>query len=104
MEKQLLDIVEQFQSEAFWLLLKLIGVGIILLVIKGYIESIAAYIQFRLDKRLGQGVRVRLRGAHGKIIDYNFSWIFVQSGDVIEIIAMKRWRFEKWAIVNGNGE
>ena len=103
MEKQILEIVGQIQSGAFWLLLKLIGVGIILLVIKGYIESVAAYIQFRLDKRLGLGVKVRVRGIEGKIVEYSFSWVLIEHEKGIEIISMKRAKFEKWTLLQ-NGD
>ena len=84
------------------MLLKLIGVGIILLVIKGYIESVAAYIQFRLDKRLNLEVKVRVRGIEGKIVAYNMAWIFVKHKEGMEIILIRRWRFEKWCIINGD--
>lgn len=101
-EQVILDIIQRIEPQLFWLFLKFIGVGVVLLVMKGYIESIAAYVQFRLQKKLGQDSRVRVRGKEGKIIDYNFSWIFVRTDDSVEIISMKRWRFEKWAVVNGD--
>lgn len=100
-EKVIVDIVNRIEPELFWLVLKFIVIGILLLIMKGYIESIAAYIAFRLEKRLGQGVKVRVRGTEGKIIDYNFSWIFIMTESGMEIISMKRWRFETWAVVNG---
>lgn len=103
METQIIEIVNQIETEAFWLLLKLIGVGITLLVIKGYIESAAAYIQFRLDKRLGLGVKVRVRDIEGKIVDYSFSWILVEHEKGIEIISMRRAKFEKWTLLQ-NGD
>ncbi len=100
-EKVIIDIVNRIEPQLFWLLLKFIAIGVILLVIRGYIEGIAAYIAFRLDKRLGQGVKVRVRGIEGKIIDYNFSWIFIATEKGMEIISMKRWRFSNWCIING---
>lgn len=100
-EQLILKIIESVEPQLFWLLLKFIGVGIVLLVIKGYIEGIAAYIAFRFEKRLGQGVRVRVNGIEGKIVDYNFSWVFIQTESGIELVVMKRWRFSKWAVING---
>lgn len=102
-EKIILDIVNQIEPQLFFLLLKFIGVGIVLLVIKGYIESVAAYIQFRLDKRLGLGVKVKVRGIEGKIVDYSFSWILIEHEKGIEIISMKRAKFEKWTLLQ-NGD
>lgn len=101
MEKQIVEIINQIQPQLFWLFLKLIAVGIMVLIIKGYIESAAAYIQFRLDKRLGLGVRVRVRGIEGRITNYSFSWILVEHEKGTEIISMKRARFEKWTLLNG---
>ena len=101
MEKQIINIVTQIEPQLFWLFLKLIGTGILLLVIKGYIESVAAYIQFRLDQRLNLEVKVRVRGIEGKIVGYNLSWIFVKHKKGMEIILIRRWRFEKWCIING---
>lgn len=103
MNTEILNIVNQIESEAFWLLLKLIGVGIVLLALKGWMEGVVAYIQFRLNRRLGLGVKVRVRGAEGKIIDYNLSWILVETKSGIEIISMKRQRFEKWTLLS-NGD
>ena len=101
--KQVLEIVNQIEPTLFWLLLKFIAVGIIVLTLKGYIESVVAYIQFRLDKRLGLGVKVRIRGIEGKIIDYSFSWILIEHKDGIEIISMRRAKFEKWTLLQ-NGQ
>lgn len=101
MEKQVLEIINQIEPQLFWLLLKFIGIGIVLLVIKGHMESMAAYINFRLDKRLGLDVKVQVRGIKGKIIDYNFSWILIKHKDGTELISMRRFRFEKWALLNG---
>lgn len=101
-EKVILDIIQQIEPQLFWLLLKLFIAGIGVLLLKGFAESITAYVQFRLDKRLGVGVKVRLRGFEGKIIDYNFSWVFIKVESGIELVVMKRWRFEKWAVLNGD--
>lgn len=100
-EKVIIDVVSKIEPQLFWLFLKFIAVGIILLVVKGYIESAAAYINFRLDKRLGLGVRVRVRGIEGKIVDYSFSWILIKHENGTEIISMKRAKFEKWTLLNG---
>ena len=87
-EQLILKIIESVEPQLFWLLLKFITIGVVLLIIKGYIESMAAYIQFRLDKRLGLGVKVKVRGIEGKIIDYSFSWILIKHEDGTEIISM----------------
>ena len=101
-DKIILDVINQIEPELFWLFLKLICISIGFLILRGYIENITAYIQFRSDKMLGQGVTVKVRGVKGKIINYNFAWIFVETEDSIEIISMRRWRFEKWAVINGH--
>jgi hypothetical protein len=100
-EQFILKIVKSVEPELFWLFLKFMIIGIILLVIKGYIENIVAYIAFRLDKRLGLEVKVRVNGIEGKIVDYNFSWIFIKTESGMELVVMKRWRLSKWAIING---
>lgn len=100
-EKIILDVVSQIEPKLFWLLLKFIAIGVIVLVLKGYIEGMAAYITFRLDRRLGLGVKVRVRGIEGKLIDYSFSWILIEHKGGVEIISMKRAKFEKWTLLNG---
>lgn len=101
METQIIEIVNQIETEAFWLLLKLIGVGIILLVMKGFVENVVAYIQFRLNPRLAIGVRVRVRDREGIITGCSLNWIFIKHDKGIEIILIRRWRFEKWSLLNG---
>ena len=100
-EQLILKIVESVEPQLFWLLLKFIAIGIVLLVIKDRIDGTVAYIAFRLNKRLGLKTRVRVRGIEGEIVDYNFHWIFVKHKDGMELINMQRQRFEKWTLLNG---
>ena len=99
MEKQILEIVGQVQTEAFWLLLKLIGVGIILLIIKSYIEKTVTYLLFRWDKDMGVGVKIFARGQEGIIKDFNLSCIYIECNDRIIIIRTRRWLYEKIDLV-----
>ena len=99
-EKIILDIVNQVKPELFWMFLKLAGVGVIFLVIKGYIERIAVYLQFRWDKNLNVGVKVFVRGQEGVIENYTLSSIFVKTKDRTIIINMHRWVYEGFALMN----
>lgn len=60
---------------------KLVGVGVVLLVVKGYMEKIAAYLQFCWNKNLNVGVKVFVRGQEGVIENYTLSSIFVRTKD-----------------------
>ena len=80
--------------------IKLIGAGIVLLVIKGYIEKIAAYLQFRWNKDLKVGVKVFVRGQEGVIENYTLSSIFIRTKDRIIIISMRRWIYEGFSLMN----
>lgn len=100
MNTEILNIVNQIETEAFWLLLKLIGVGIILLVMKGYIEKVVAYLFFRWDPDLGKGVKVFARGQEGIIKGFNLSCIYVECDDRMIIIRTRRWLFEKIDLVH----
>ena len=102
MNTEILNIINHVESEAFWLLLKLILAGIILLVIKALVEKIVAYLLFRWNKNLGKGVRVFIQGQQGEIKDYNLSCIFIHTQDRIIIVNMRRWVFEKIALVKDN--
>lgn len=101
-EKIILEAVSKIEPQIFWMLLKLFGIGVAVLLIRGLIESIAAYLQFRWNKQLGFKVEVRVRGIEGEIVNYNLSWIMVQTKDGTELIAMKKWRSQKWTIINGD--
>ena len=68
--------------------IKLVGVAIVFLVVKGYIEKIAAYLQFRWNKSLNVGVKVFVRGQEGIIENYTLSSIFVRTKDRTIIINM----------------
>lgn len=99
-EKIILEIVNQVEPELFWMAIKFVGLGIVLLVIKSYIEKIAAYLQFRWDKNLNTGVRVFVRGQEGVIENYNLSSIFVKTNDKTIIINMRRWLYEGFAVMH----
>ena len=99
-EKAILQAVSQIEPELFWMLLKLFGVGVIVLALKGFMENIVAYIQFRIDRRLGLGVKVKIRGIEGMITDYTFSWVFITTTEGMILVAIKRWRFEQWELID----
>ena len=98
-EQVVLDAVSKIEPELFWMIVKLFGVGILILVLKGFMENVVAYTQFRIDKRLGIGVGVKIRGTEGQIIDYTFSWVFVETDEGIILVAIRRWRFEAWQLL-----
>lgn len=100
-EKLILDILGQIEGRLLWLLVKLILAGVIVMMLKGFIQSVVAYLQFALNRRLGLGVKVKIRGVAGKITDYNLRWIIVATEEGEEIIATRRWHFEKWTTLNG---
>lgn len=100
-EKQLiLEIANQIEPQLFFLLLKLLTIGVIVLMLKGFVESVVAYIQFRLNPRLAIGVKVRVRDKEGIITGCTLNWIFVKHDKGTEIILIRRWRFEKWSLLN----
>ena len=80
--------------------IKLVGVAIVFLVVKGYIEKIAAYLQFRWNKSLNVGVKVFVRGQEGIIENYTLSSIFVRTKDRTIIINMRRWWYEGFSLVH----
>ena len=84
--------------------LKFAGVGVIFLVIKGYIERIAAYLQFRWNKNLNIGVKVFVRGQEGVIENYTLSSIFVRTKDRTIIINMRRWSYEGFSLIHHDVE
>ena len=98
-EQVILDAVSKIEPELFWMIVKLFGVGIAILILKGFIENIVAYIQFRFDRRLSIGVKVKIRGVAGEITDYTFSWVFVKTDEGVILVAIKRWRFEAWQLL-----
>ena len=98
-EQVILEAVSKIEPELFWMIVKLFGVGIIILILKSFMENVVAYAQFRIDKRLSIGVSVRVRGTEGQIIDYTFSWVFVETDEGIILVAIKRWRFEAWELL-----
>jgi len=99
-EKVILDVLNQIEGRLLWLILKLILAGIILLVIKSFIESMVAYILLTSNKHLGIGVPIKVRGVEGKIVRYGWRMIFVETVEGEEIILTKKWQNEKWTLLN----
>ena len=98
-EQVILEAVSKIEPELFWMIIKLFGVGIAILILKGFVENIVAYIQFRFDRILSIGVKVKIRGIEGQISDCTFSWVFVETDEGIILVAIKRWRFEAWELL-----
>jgi len=103
-EKTILNIISNLEPHLFFLLFKLLLAGFAVLFLKAILENLVAYVQFSSNKRLGIGVKVRVRGKPGKISWFNLRWIFVHTQDGEEIIAMKRWMYEQWAVLNNNND
>lgn len=99
-EQIILDAVSKIEPELFWMIVKLFGVGVLALILKGFMENLVAYMQFRWDRRLGLRVPVRVRGVEGEIVDYSFSWIFIATDTGLILVAIKRWRLEAWQVLN----
>jgi len=103
-EKTILQLVSHIEPQLFWLFFKLLLAGFVVLFLKAMLENLIAYIQFSNNKRLGIGVNVRIRGKIGKISWFNLRWIFVRTQDSEEIILMKRWMYEQWAVLNNSDD
>jgi hypothetical protein len=103
-EAVILDAMNAIELKVLYGIFKVtVAVGIALFL-KSRIENLVAYYQFMSNKRLGIGVRVKVRGEKGKIKDYDKKWIFVHNDDGDEIIVpIKNWLSEKWTLLN-NGE
>ena len=100
MEKEALQVLDTIEPRLYWFLAKLVVALILALVAKARIENIVAYIMFRMNKDLGKGVHIRVRGIEGKIAHFNTQWIYVTTDQGQEIISMARWKFEKWTLIN----
>jgi len=103
-DKLIIDLISKLELPIFYLLLKIMLAGVALLLVKGILENIVAWIQFSLNKRLGIGVRVMVRGKVGKISWFNSKWIFVKTDDGEIIIPTRRWTLEQWMVLNNNKE
>lgn len=101
MEKELLSVLNQIESRALWLLIKLMAAGILVMIVKSYLQRIAAYVQFSTNKQLGVGRHVKVRGMTGVIKWYNTRFIFVDTEEGQELIPIGRWIYEKWTVLNG---
>ena len=98
-DKIILNILNQIEGQMLWLLVKLIAAGVFALMIKGFVQRTAAYLQFRMDKNLGVGVKVKVHGTEGEIADYNMRWIFIKTDQGKEIIPIKDFLKERWILI-----
>lgn len=104
MQTEIMEALNAVELHVLYGIVKVsVAIGIALFL-KARIENLVSYYQFMSNKRLGIGVKVKVRGEIGKIKDYNKKWIFVlnEKGDEI-IVPIKSWLSEKWTLIN-NGE
>ena len=104
METEIMEALNAVELKVLYGIFKVtVAVGVALFL-KARIENLVAYYQFMSNKRLGIGVKVKVRGERGKIKDYDKKWIFIHNEDGDEIIVpIKNWLSEKWTLLN-NGE
>lgn len=99
MEQQVLAILSTIQPHLYWMLLKFVIAAIIILLLKNFISSVAAYTQFRMNKYLGIGVKIHIQGQIGTIANYSLRWIFIKFDDgKTLIIPMKKWQNYDWIL------
>lgn len=105
LENTVLEVISTVQPQLYWLLLKLCIAAIIILVLKKILENVAAYLLFRWNKYLGNGVRVNINGQNGVIENYDKSSIYVKlcEGDVL-VIPISRWRWQTWIVRSSDNE
>jgi hypothetical protein len=99
-EQLILNILNQIETQAIWLIVKAMLVIIVVLILQGFAQRVAAYIQFRFSKKLGTGIRVRVQGIEGKIEDYNLRWIIIKTDSGMEMLPIKGWQGEKWTLLD----
>ena len=104
METEIMEALNAVELKVLYGIFKVtVAVGVALFL-KARIENLVAYYQFMSNKRLGIGVKVKVRNERGKIKDYDKKWIFIHNEDGDEIIVpIKNWLSEKWTLLN-NGE
>ena len=102
-KKIILEIIQSVKPELWWMLFVSCIVVVALLMIKGILETVVAYINFRADRFLKEGAKVNVRGEDGKIIDFNLRWIKVQTDKKEILILMRHWQKEHWAKLH-NGD
>lgn len=94
-----LDIVESVQPRLLMMLAYTCAAGLLVLLIKGRLESVVALITFSMNKELGKNTKVSVRGVEGVIIDYDIKWITIRTDKGVVLINMKRWQFEAWTVL-----
>jgi len=105
MESEIMAALNAVELKVIYGIVKVaVAIGVAMFL-KARIENLVAYYQFMSNKRLGIGVKVKVRSEKGKIIDYNKKWIFIRNEDGDEIIVpIKNWLSEKWTLLsNGRG-
>jgi len=105
MESEIMAALNAVELKVIYGIVKVsVAIGVAMFL-KARIENLVAYYQFMSNKRLGIGVKVKVRGEKGKINDYNKKWIFIRNEDGDEIIVpIKNWLSEKWTLLsNGRG-
>lgn len=99
METAVTDIVTAIKPELWWMLVQAGAVLAIVMILKKSLENLTAYLMFRYNKHLGNGVRVILNGMEGVIEDYDKSNIYVKvEGGHHLIMPITRWRFQNWIV------
>lgn len=99
-QQLILNIINQVETQAIWLIIKIMFAIIVVFILQGFAQRIAAYLQFRFSKKLGTGIKVRVRGIEGKIEDYNLRWIIIKTDSGMEMLPIKSWQGEKWTLLN----
>jgi len=103
--KEVIDIVNTVKPELWWMLFKMSGIAVAVLVLKKVYDSMAAWLMFRSNKDIGKNVRLVLNGREAILTHFTWRFIFIRFKDNGNemIIPMSKWYSYQWEIIK-NGK
>lgn len=100
----LIKIIQDIKVEMAWAFVVACLLAIAALYIKGKIEAVVAYINFRNNGEMTKNTKVNVRGQDGKIGDCDRKWLRVKVDIGVMLINMTKWKNEKWIILHNGGK
>ena len=98
-QELIMELVKVIDEVWLTLLLQVIIAGILALILKNIIESLAYYLMYRFNKHVKEGTLISLNGKEGRIKEASIFSITIEFKEGYMTFPTKNWKSIKWIVL-----
>lgn len=98
-QQLVMDVVNVIDEVWLTLLIQVIVAGVLFLILKNLIESIAYYLMYRFNKHIKEGTLISWQGREGRLKEAGIFSMTIEFKDGYMSFPTKEWKSMKWIVL-----